>query len=79
VFVLVSIPVLRCSVQGYMEAEKRVVISAGTSAARALNVWHDASERYPARQPFSGLADDDAPIFSKTREMSWHQTFSDGL
>lgn len=62
-----------------MAAEKRVSIYAGTFAARALKVWHDASERYPVRQPFAGLADDDAPTFAKTREMSWHQTSSHGL
>jgi len=77
--VSVSILAQRCSVQGCTAAEKRVSTYADTYAAKALKVWHDASERYPVRQQFSGLADDGAPTFVRTREMSWRQTFSHGL
>jgi hypothetical protein len=62
-----------------MVAKKLVSRYAGAYSARILNTWHDASERYPRQQPFFGLAYDDAPVFVKTREMSWRQTSSHGL
>jgi hypothetical protein len=60
-------------------AKKQVSVYAGTFEAMVLRAWRDASVRYPARQPFSGLADDGAPTFVKTRKMSWRQTFCYGL
>jgi hypothetical protein len=61
-----------------MVVEKRVLTYVGACEARAVKTWHDANERCPGQQPFSGLADDGAPAFVEMREMSWHQTSSHG-
>jgi hypothetical protein len=62
-----------------MAVEKQASAYAGTFATRALKGWHDASERYPVRRQLSALSYDDVSTFVRTREMSWHQTFSHGL